>query len=98
MNYYAYGSNLSTRYVRRYCPSATFVMKADLPNYQVEFRHYSENRQGGISSIIEAPGQLVEGVVYDVPEEELADLDILESVTVLGVGTATITASFEAQV
>jgi gamma-glutamylcyclotransferase (GGCT)/AIG2-like uncharacterized protein YtfP len=80
MYYYAYGSNLSTRYIRHYCPSAALVMKADLPNFQVEFRHYSENRQGGISSIIEAPGQLVQGVIYEVPEEELVDLDILESV------------------
>jgi gamma-glutamylcyclotransferase (GGCT)/AIG2-like uncharacterized protein YtfP len=80
MYYYAYGSNLSTRYLRHSCPSATFVMKADLPNFQVEFRHYSEKRQGGISSIVEAPGQLVQGVIYEVPEEELLDLDILESV------------------
>jgi hypothetical protein len=55
-------------------------MKADLPNFQVEFRYYSEDRQGGISSIVEAPGRLVEGVIYDIPEEELLDLDILESV------------------
>ena len=80
MYYYAYGSNLSSRYIRYYCPSAAFVMKADLPNFQVEFRHYSENRQGGISSIIEAPGELVQGVIYEVPEQELMDLDILESV------------------
>jgi len=80
MYYYAYGSNLSTRYVRRYCPSAVFVMKADLPNFQVEFRHYSENRQGGISSIIETPGELVQGVLYAVPKQEIIDLDILESV------------------
>ena len=80
MYYYAYGSNLSTRYVRDCCPSAVFVMKANLPNFQVQFRHYSENRQGGISSIIEAPGELVEGVIYEVPEQEIIDLDILESV------------------
>jgi gamma-glutamylcyclotransferase (GGCT)/AIG2-like uncharacterized protein YtfP len=80
MYYYAYGSNLSTRYVREYCPSAVFVMKADLPNFEVQFRHYSENRQGGISSIIEAPGELVQGVIYEVPEQEIIDLDILESV------------------
>ena len=80
MYYYAYGSNLSSRYVRRTCPSATFVMKAELPNFRVEFRHYSEKRQGGISSIIEAPGQLVQGVIYEVAEEELIELDILESV------------------
>lgn len=80
MRYFAYGSNLSTRYIRTYCPSATFVMKANLSNYRVEFRHYSENRQGGLSSIIEAPGELVQGVIYEVPEEEIEELDILESV------------------
>jgi gamma-glutamylcyclotransferase (GGCT)/AIG2-like uncharacterized protein YtfP len=80
MYYYAYGSNLSIKYVRTYCPSATFVMKAELPNYRVEFRHYSDNRQGGISSIIEAPGRLVQGVIYEIPEEEIDELDILESV------------------
>jgi gamma-glutamylcyclotransferase (GGCT)/AIG2-like uncharacterized protein YtfP len=80
MNYYAYGSNLATRYLRRYCPSASFVMRAELPNFQVEFRHYSENRQGGISSIIEAPGQMVQGVIFDIPEAELLELDLLESV------------------
>lgn len=80
MYYFAYGSNLSTAFIRDYTPGARFVMKADLPNYKVEFRHYSENLGGGISSIVEAPGSLVKGVIYDVPESELEQLDILESV------------------
>ena len=80
MYYFAYGSNLSSRYIRDYTPGATFVMRADLPNYRVEFRHYSENLGGGISSIVEAPGNLVRGVIYDVPESELEELDVLESV------------------
>jgi gamma-glutamylcyclotransferase (GGCT)/AIG2-like uncharacterized protein YtfP len=80
MKYFAYGSNLSTRYIRKCCPSATFVIKADLPNYRVEFRHYSEKRQGGISSIVEAPGQLVRGVIYEVLHKEIEELDVLESV------------------
>lgn len=80
MRYYAYGSNLCSRYIRRYCPSAAFVMRADLPNFRVEFRHYSKNRDGGISSIIEAPGELVQGVIYEIPRAEIDELDILESV------------------
>lgn len=80
MNYFAYGSNLSSNYIRDYTPGATFVMKADLPNYKVEFRHYSKNLGGGISSIVETPGELVKGVIYDVPESELEELDILENV------------------
>jgi gamma-glutamylcyclotransferase (GGCT)/AIG2-like uncharacterized protein YtfP len=80
MRYFAYGSNLSSQYMRRSCPSATFIMKADLPNYGVEFRHFSEKRQGGISSIVEAPGKLVRGVIYETRAEEIEALDIVESV------------------
>jgi gamma-glutamylcyclotransferase (GGCT)/AIG2-like uncharacterized protein YtfP len=80
MYYYAYGSNLATRYLHDYCPSATFVTRADLPNYRVEFRRYSTDLQGGISSIIEAPGELVRGVIFEVDEAEIEALDILEDV------------------
>jgi gamma-glutamylcyclotransferase (GGCT)/AIG2-like uncharacterized protein YtfP len=80
MYYFAYGSNLSSKFIRDYTPSATFVMKADLPNYKVEFRHYSKKLRGGISSIVETPGTLVKGVIYDIPESELEELDALESV------------------
>lgn len=80
MNYFAYGSNMSTDYIRDYCPSAKFIMRANLPNFHIEFRRYSENLKGGISSIIPAPGEMIKGVLYDVDEKELLALDILEDV------------------
>ena len=80
MYYFAYGSNLSTRYLRDYCPSATFVMRAILPNFRVEFRRYSTEMRGGISSIIEAPSELVHGVIFEVDVAEIEALDILEDV------------------
>lgn len=80
MKYYAYGSNLSTEFLREYCPSATFIMRANLPNFQVEFRRYSKDFNGGISSIIEAPGEMVKGVLFEIDENEILALDILESV------------------
>ncbi len=80
MFHFGYGSNLNQGFLRQYCPSAEFVMKAYLPNYEVQFRFWSKRRLGGISTIIEKPGGLVHGVIYDVPEEELLDLDVLESV------------------
>jgi hypothetical protein len=80
MRYFAYGSNLSGQYMRRACPSTKFIMRADLPNYGVEFRHYSEKRRGGISSIVEAPGKLVRGVIYETRAEEIEALYIVESV------------------
>jgi gamma-glutamylcyclotransferase (GGCT)/AIG2-like uncharacterized protein YtfP len=80
MNNFAYGSNMDPSFITEYCPSASFKMRAYLPNYEVQFRHYSEELGGGISSIIEAPGELVEGVLYDIPGAELDELDELESI------------------
>jgi hypothetical protein len=42
MLHYAYGSNLSPTFIKDYCPSAKFVLKAYLLNFQVEFRFYSQ--------------------------------------------------------
>lgn len=80
VNHFGYGSNLNQEVLRQVCPSAEFVMKAFLSNYEVQFRFWSEKRKGGISTIIEAPGALVHGVIYKIPEKELVELDILESV------------------
>jgi gamma-glutamylcyclotransferase (GGCT)/AIG2-like uncharacterized protein YtfP len=76
---FAYGSNLSSRYMRDQCPTATAVMRAELPNYRIEFRRYSTGMKGGVSTIMEAPGDLVKGVLYRVRRAELAALDDLEN-------------------
>ena len=78
--FYAYGSLLSARNLRTYTPSAAFVMTADLANYEVQFRYYWDILQGGTSCIIEAPGQMVRGVLYTIAKEEMHDLDVLEMV------------------
>jgi len=80
MFHFAYGSNLSSKFLRQYCPSAKFVMRAFLPNFRVSFPFYSRKRKGGISSIILDPGNVVRGVIYDVPDEEIEKLDEVESV------------------
>ena len=80
MLYFAYGSNMSTEFIQEYCPSAKFIMQAQLPNFQVEFRRFSEDFKGGISSIMATPGELVKGVLYEVDENEILALDILEDV------------------
>ncbi len=80
MNYFAYGSNMLTTYIHEYCPSAKFIMRARLPNYEIQFRRFSTDLQGGISSIIEMPGEMVHGVLFDIDPAELDALDILEDV------------------
>ncbi|MBD3206893.1 gamma-glutamylcyclotransferase [Candidatus Bathyarchaeota archaeon] len=80
MKHFGYGSNLNQDFLKKYCPSTKFLMKAYLPNYEVQFRYWSKKRRGGISSIIEKAGELVHGVIYDITSNELQELDILESV------------------
>lgn len=75
MLHFGYGSNLRAAFVTDLLPSARLVMKAYLPNYEVQFPAWSDSFGGGTSSIVEVPGQLVEGVLYECPEQELKDLD-----------------------
>ena len=78
--HFGYGSNMSEAYMRQYTPSLKYVMNAQLPNFEIQFRKYSNNMGGGISSIIEKPGGMVYGVMYYITKKEMDELDILEDV------------------
>lgn len=78
--HFGYGSNMSESYMKQYTPGLKYVRNAQLPNFEIQFRKYSENMQGGISSIIEKPGGMIYGVLYWIPRKEIEELDILEDV------------------
>ncbi len=78
--YFAYGSNMCTRYLCEYCPRAEPAMRAALANFRIEFRRFSTNLGGGISTIQPAPGEIVHGVLFAIPRAEIEALDILENV------------------
>ncbi len=78
MYHFGYGSNLRANFVtENLLPSAKFVMKAYLPNYEVQWRVWSEKYNGGISSICEAPGEIVQGVIYECSKDDLEKLDYM---------------------
>jgi gamma-glutamylcyclotransferase (GGCT)/AIG2-like uncharacterized protein YtfP len=77
MYYFGYGSNMRAEFTANLLPSAKFVMKGYLPNYEVQWRAWSEKYKGGISSINEAPAEIVEGAIYECTEEELEKLDYM---------------------
>ena len=79
---FSYGSNTATSYLRDYCPSAEPVMRAVLPNFWIQFRRYSTDLNGGISTIMETPGDMVRGMLFSVPGREIDELDILEDVPI----------------
>lgn len=78
--YFGYGSNLDETYFKQWTPSAKRVTTARLPNYEIQFRKYSTDLEGGISSIVPKSGGMVQGVVYTIDKKEMEALDILEDV------------------
>jgi gamma-glutamylcyclotransferase (GGCT)/AIG2-like uncharacterized protein YtfP len=81
MLYFSYGSFLDSETLRRHCPGATFVDRAVLPNFEVQFNFMSRTYGGGVTGVEPSPGRLARGVLYEVPEEEMAHLDIVEAVS-----------------
>ena len=79
MLHFGYGSNLSIKAVHEDLnPNAKYVMKGFLPNFVVSWPMWSEKEQSGYSGIMEAPGELVHGALYEMTEQELIAMDNLE--------------------
>ena len=75
--YFAYGSNLNFDQMTDpdRCPSAEFVCVAELPDHKLDFTRLSVCRGCGVADAVRADGHRVCGVVYDISEEDLANLD-----------------------
>ena len=79
MLHFGYGSNLCIKSVHEDLnPNAKYVMKGFLPNFEVSWPMWSEEEQSGYSGIMEAPGELVHGALYEMTEQELIAMDNLE--------------------
>ena len=80
MLHFGFGSNLQMSVLKEILPSAEFRMKAYIPNYEIQFNFWSKIQNAGISNIMPAPGKMVHGALFEVPEQELLDLDVKEGV------------------
>jgi gamma-glutamylcyclotransferase (GGCT)/AIG2-like uncharacterized protein YtfP len=61
------------------CPLAKFVCRAKLPSHRLAFTLKSVQRGCGVADVLYDEGKEVWGVVYELPENELRDLDKDES-------------------
>ena len=78
--YFAYGSNLlSTRLIRR-CPKTRLLGTARLHGWQVNFTKYSWMDGSGKATIDAHASAQTEGVLYDLPSDDLDTLDQIEGV------------------
>jgi gamma-glutamylcyclotransferase (GGCT)/AIG2-like uncharacterized protein YtfP len=75
MLYFAYGSNLDYQQMRARCPGHRVVGLASLQDYRLGFPLYSGEWGGGVAGLVRAHGQKVWGVVYELTESGLDELD-----------------------
>lgn len=73
--YFAYGSNLHLKQMKRRCPNSKFIGCARLANYRWQIN------ERGYANIIEAEGHWVDGLVYEIDEKDEVRLDINEGVS-----------------
>ncbi len=78
--YFAYGSNLATEDVARWCaarnrerPSWRWVGPAELPDHTLTYHYHSAARDGGALDVIPHRGASVPGGLFEVPDFDLLD-------------------------
>ena len=78
LNYFAFGSNMSAKRMHERLGWYPSRSGAILNNYEMVFNKHSND--GGKANIMYCPGNLVEGIIYSVNEEDLLILDKYEGV------------------
>jgi len=80
--YFAYGSNMNEDELKDWKIVIIDRKKAILYNYRIALNRYSKNRQGGVLDIDPSQGNIVEGVLYELPDEAKYKLEKKEGVTI----------------
>ena len=79
MLYFAYGSNMDWAQMKQRCPLAKFVCRAKLPAHRLAFTLKSARRDCGVADVAPDQAKAVWSVVYELPDNELKNLDKDES-------------------
>src|SRR5207249_5660269 len=75
MLYFAYGSNMDWAQMKQRCPLAKFVCRAKLPAHRLAFTLKSARRDCGVADVAPDQAKAVWSVVYELPDNELKNLD-----------------------
>lgn len=75
VSYFAYGSNMAPNVIVTLCPGSRFLGAACLADYRLAFTRRSRKTGTGVADIVQAPGQTVWGVLYEIRDDELAAID-----------------------
>lgn len=72
--YFAYGSNLHIKQMRRRCPGSRFIGRARLANHRWQIN------ERGYANVVADDGRWVDGLVYEIGDADESRLDINEGV------------------
>lgn len=73
--YFAYGSNMSRRQMQQRCPGHECLGRAVLKDHALCFPIHSVIRNCGVAGLVAQTGAEVWGVVYRLPDADMAALD-----------------------
>ena len=80
--YFAYGSNMLTKRLKRRCPGANRVGRADAADHAIDFSKPSIDKSGK-ATLRENTGGLASGVLFKIP---ITELDLLDECEGMGKG------------
>jgi hypothetical protein len=78
LNYFAYGSNMSSRRLKARVPSATVIGTGVLSGHRLAFHKVSKKDGSGKCDVVESIADEVSGVLIELSEAEKSTLDGLE--------------------
>jgi len=78
MLYFAYGSNMNHKQMRKRCPSSTFISEAYIEGYKFVYDGYSKNWHGPVANIIISNKDILWGGLFEINRDNLAALDCYE--------------------
>jgi gamma-glutamylcyclotransferase len=85
-DYFAYGSNMNREQIMARCVRPEVVGIARLPHHRLAFYGYSRVWDGGLETVVAAPGQEVWGVIYRLTVADWDRLDTWQDVRLDGTG------------
>ena len=85
--YFAYGAEMLSSRIRSRCASPKVVATARLADHCLGFYGYSPIWDGGLETVLPAPGREVWGVVYELCFTDADSLDTWQGVRLNGTGS-----------
>lgn len=78
MFYFAYGSNLNHKEMRKRCPNSKFLKRAYLEGYRFVYDGRSFYRKGAVANIVPEEKGVVWGGLWEIEDKDLDELDKYE--------------------